>query len=111
MDCTLIVKKNAEIHNELDDVFDEDKDVIQEDELGNQILPKKIFQDDDNDSFVSVTSAMADLNRDDTESEDDKEYDREEIPSVIMTKFSGVPCSICALATFTTQIHKMNGKT
>jgi Reverse transcriptase (RNA-dependent DNA polymerase) len=43
---------------------------------------------------------MADLNQDDTDSEDEEEYDREEIPSIIMNKFSGVPHSICSLATF-----------
>jgi hypothetical protein len=103
MDCSLVVKKIAAIHNELDEMFDEDEDedVIQEDELGNQILPKRIFQeDDDADSFVSVTSAVSDLNQDDTDSEDEDDYEREEIPSVIMNKFSGVPRSIHSLATF-----------
>jgi hypothetical protein len=37
MDRRLIVKNIAEIHNELDEMFHEDEDVIQEDELGNQI--------------------------------------------------------------------------
>jgi hypothetical protein len=100
MDRSLIFKKIAEIHNELDEMFHEDKDVIQEDELGNQILPKKIVQEDDDNSFVSVASAMADLNINDTDSEDEDEYDRDKIPSVIMNKFSGVPCSICSFATF-----------
>jgi hypothetical protein len=68
MDCSLIVKKIAEIHNELDEMFNEDKDVIQKDELGNQILPKKVVQEDYENSFVSVRSATANLNQDDTDS-------------------------------------------
>jgi hypothetical protein len=100
MDCTLVMKNIAEIHNELDEMFDEDNDVIQEDELGNQILPKQIVQEYDDNSFVLVTSAMADLNHNDTDSEDEDEYDLEEIPSVIMIKFSGVTHSIYSLATF-----------
>jgi hypothetical protein len=43
---------------------------------------------------------MADLNRDNTDSEDEDEYDCGEIPSDIMNKVSGVPCSIFSLATF-----------
>jgi hypothetical protein len=100
MDRSLIVKKIAEIQNELDEMFDEDKDVIQEDELGNQILPNKIIQEDDDNSFVLVTSAMAALNRDDTDSEDEDEYACDKIPTVILNKSSGVPPSICSLATF-----------
>jgi hypothetical protein len=60
MDHSLIAKKIAEIQYELDEIFDEDNDAIQEDELGNQILPKQIVKENDDDSFVSVTSAMAD---------------------------------------------------
>jgi hypothetical protein len=100
MDCSLVVKKIAEIKNKLDEMFNEDGNVIQEDELGNQILPKKIIQEDDDNSFVLVISAMADLNQDDTDTEDEDEFDFEEIPSVSMNKFSGVPCSVHSLATF-----------
>jgi hypothetical protein len=48
-------------------------------------------------TFVLVTSAMADLNCDDTDSDDE---DNAPLTSVVVYKFSGVPCSIWSLATF-----------
>jgi hypothetical protein len=99
MDRTLSVKKIAEIRDELNEMYDEDDDVIPEDDDGNQTLPKKVNQEDDynNELFVSVTSATADLNHDDTDSNDDNNLP---IPSVVMNKFSWVPRSIWLLATF-----------
>jgi Reverse transcriptase (RNA-dependent DNA polymerase) len=98
MDRTLIVKKIAEICDELNEMYDEDDNVIPEDDDGNQILPKKFIQEDNYSKlFVLVTSAMADLNCDDTDSDDEDDV---LIPSVVMNKFSGVPRSIWSLATF-----------